>query len=317
MNMKAFSFSRIWHKHHLKWLLVILFTAAVIVVFNPFEAQHEDAVLVPVKPVNIPEGFILYSQPAKSIEVHLKGSRVVFKNMTKGKLEYLLDLSHVNSGEHSFPVVASQFNFPENLKIVSITPEILNLHIGKEAKRAFPIEIVFSGKPAANFQIVGKIARPASVILCGPEHILQSMERIPTKPVEINGVVDSFKKEISLDPPENTRFMQPPGIVVVEITIDEEVVTRLYEGIPVIGKDAFYPYDITPDTLALEIKGPLNILEEFQAEENITVSVDLKGLKPGVYVRRAAVTLPVETSLVSAKPEIFTVKIHDPDNAPE
>jgi hypothetical protein len=39
------------------------------------------------------------------------------------------------------------------------------------------------------------------------------------------------------------------------------------------------------------------------------VLVELKDLNPGVYVRRAAITLPVKTSLVIVEPELFTVKV--------
>jgi hypothetical protein len=39
------------------------------------------------------------------------------------------------------------------------------------------------------------------------------------------------------------------------------------------------------------------------------VLVELKNLSPGVYVRRATITLPVKTTLVKVEPELFTVKI--------
>jgi hypothetical protein len=41
------------------------------------------------------------------------------------------------------------------------------------------------------------------------------------------------------------------------------------------------------------------------------VHVDLKGLKPGTYVRHAVIEPPLDTTLVEAKPEIFTVKVYE------
>jgi len=39
------------------------------------------------------------------------------------------------------------------------------------------------------------------------------------------------------------------------------------------------------------------------------VYVDLKGLPPGTYVKRATITLPVKTALIGVTPEMFTIKI--------
>jgi hypothetical protein len=37
--------------------------------------------------------------------------------------------------------------------------------------------------------------------------------------------------------------------------------------------------------------------------------VDLADLKPGVYVRRASISLPLRITLVKANPELFTVTV--------
>jgi YbbR domain-containing protein len=68
-------------------------------------------------------------------------------------------------------------------------------------------------------------------------------------------------------------------------------------------------YSIMPPTINIEVKGPVNIIEKLHKDKGIEVYVDLKGLKHGVYVRRATITLPVKTTLIGVKPELFTVKI--------
>ena len=53
------------------------------------------------------------------------------------------------------------------------------------------------------------------------------------------------------------------------------------------------------------------MINELYGSNGVQVYVDLKGLKPGVYKKRATITLPVKTTLIDAKPEIFKVKIMD------
>jgi YbbR domain-containing protein len=98
-----------------------------------------------------------------------------------------------------------------------------------------------------------------------------------------------------------------------EIYFAAKVVTKRFAGILVQGQNAPAPYEfnISPGTLTLEIKGPLNIIDNLQPQKDIQVFVELKNLKPGVYVRRATISLPVKTTLVNVEPELFTVKISD------
>jgi hypothetical protein len=46
--------------------------------------------------------------------------------------------------------------------------------------------------------------------------------------------------------------------------------------------------------------------------DDFSVYVDLSKLEPGVYVRRATIALPLNTTLVGVDPEIFTVNVTKP-----
>lgn len=51
------------------------------------------------------------------------------------------------------------------------------------------------------------------------------------------------------------------------------------------------------------------MIEKLSTTEDVEVFLDLKDLKPGVYVRHATIRLPVNITLVDVEPEIFTVKL--------
>jgi YbbR domain-containing protein len=120
---------------------------------------------------------------------------------------------------------------------------------------------------------------------------------------------ESFKKEIALDLSENIKSVAHSGIVLAEIFIKEKIGTKKITDIFVQGKDTEYVYSIKPTAIEIEVKGPVNIVEKLIKDKGVEVYVDLKGLKPGIYIRRATITLPVKTTLISVKPEIFTVTI--------
>ena len=122
----------------------------------------------------------------------------------------------------------------------------------------------------------------------------------------------SFKKETTLDLPESVDIVSGPAPITAQIQIKEMIVTRHFEKIPVSAIDGRYTCAIEPPSIDIDVQGPENTIEKLFNENGIKVHVDVSGLKPGVYVRRAIIELPVNTTLVDGKPEVFTVTICRP-----
>jgi YbbR domain-containing protein len=155
------------------------------------------------------------------------------------------------------------------------------------------------------------LARPPTMLICGPETVVGLVDEIFTKPIDVTARSESFKKEIAVDLARGVEPCFSSNIVQAEIYLAAKVVTKRFAGILVQGQNAPDKFNISPGTLTLEIKGPLNIIDNLQPQKDIQVFVELKNLKPGVYVRRATISLPVKTTLVNVEPELFTVKIID------
>jgi len=256
----------------------------------------------------IPDGLSITGPLLKGIEVRIRCPESLVKTLSKIKSRYLLDLSDINEGVNNIPIRKDGIKLPGGISIINVTPSFLTVKVEKEIKKDLPVIVSFSGKPTSGF-FTYAVTKPSSVMLKGPENILGPIEKIFTKPVDVNGMSESFKKEIALDLPECLDIISFSGIILAEVFIEEQIEAREFKNIPVKGKDSTYTFSITPPTIDIEVKGPVNVLEKLYQENGLEVCIDLKGLKPGVYVRRASIILPVKTILVKVKPEIFTVKI--------
>jgi len=98
------------------------------------------------------------------------------------------------------------------------------------------------------------------------------------------------------------------SLVEVEIIVKEKLVEK-WLNIAIQATGGNYRYVITPASIEILIRGPMNTLKKLAQDNGIQVYVDLEGLKPGTYVRRAVIKPPLNTTLVEAKPEVFTVKV--------
>jgi len=223
----------------------------------------------------------------------------------------VLDLSGVEVGIRSIPIDQDRIPLPKGISIVRVNPSFITVKVEKEIQKEVPVIISFSGKPAPGFIVSSATAKPSSVTLKGPESILAPVVKALSEPIDIKGLSESFKKEIALDLAEDLEGDSPSKLVLAEILIEEKIASRKFNDIPLEGKGTPHIYSITPPAINIEVQGPVNILEKLNTENGLKVYVDLKDLKPGVYVRRATITLPVKTTLVGVKPELFTVKIED------
>ncbi len=142
--------------------------------------------------------------------------------------------------------------------------------------------------------------------------ILKSLEDSKAEeinPIDIAGAAESFKKEITLDLVESVTVLFPAHPIQAQIDIAEKLITRSFKDLPLKGRNTGFSYSITPPVISLDVKGPANIVNVLETSEAFMVYLDLEGLKPGVFVRRATIILPVTTALVGASPEIFTVTL--------
>ncbi|MCD4786898.1 MAG: hypothetical protein K8R09_01615 [Desulfobacterales bacterium] len=296
-------FNKVW-----KWVILCFFLVSCFFLLWHDSPFHETDIFIPIDSGKIPDGLSITDPLLKGIEVRISCPESLVKTLSEIKSRYLLDLSDINEGVNNIPIRKDGIKLPSGISIINITPSFLTLKVEKELKKELPVIVSFSGKPATGF-FTYAVTRPSSVMLKGPENILGPIEKIFTKPIDVNGLSESFKKEIALDLPECLDIISFSGIILAEVYIEEQIVAREFKNIPVKGKDSTYTFSITPPAIDIEIKGPVNLLEKFYQENGLEVCVDLKGLKPGVYVRRASIVLPVKTILVRVKPEIFTVKI--------
>jgi len=306
----------LFYKKQMKWIAAAIALGICVVYLWPASVSRTD-IFIPVAPVNIPEGLILSPPIPKGIELRVSGPSSVIKSLKDHALTYTLDLSHSGVGDGQIPVREDIIALPANVTIEKVTPSFLSVSIEPESLKIVPIKVSLSGKPAAGFRVAKVTVSPAAVTLKGPKSLLDPITDIQTKPVEINGAVESFKKETTLHLAEGISPSGPLEVILVELTIQQKMDTRNISDIRIKGLHSPYPYQISPDRIEIKVKGPENELDKLNAGESIDVHIDLKDLQPGIYMKPATILLPVGITLIQVEPEIFTVEILKKSSANE
>jgi YbbR domain-containing protein len=275
----------------------------------PYVFIQETDIFIPIVSEKVPKGLIVTNMPFKGIEVRIRGLKSITRVLSDMKIRYTIDLSKVNIGINTIPIRKAWVPFPKGVSILKINPDVVTVKVEKEIKKNLPVRISLAGKPAKGFVVVSTKAEPASVMLRGSVDTLGPMDKVSTKHLDITGRSGSFKKKVALDLKESLKGVDSSEIILAHVVIRERVVDKIFNNVVIIGKQTPYVYRIAPPTITIKVKGPSNLIEKLSEDSGIQAYIDLDGLKPGVYKKRATITLPVKITLIDAKPEIFKINI--------
>jgi hypothetical protein len=299
-------------RKYIIWLSLGLCAAGAVLValkMLPDNRVSEKEISAELVITGLPEGLTMTPPAEKFVGARVKGPASLVDALANNQLTCTLNLAGRLPGLTTFPLAAKNFGLSETLRITAIKPESITFRIKTADRKKLPVYIAIAGKPAVGFKVIDSFALPGHVTVAGPESQLARMNRLMTKPITIEGIAESIKKETALDLPAGVRATGIEKAIVADIRIAAKTDRRTFAGIRVIARGSVHTTIFSPPEIALEIEGPANVLAKLNRSADITAYVDLAGLKPGVYVKRASIPLPLSITLVKAKPELFTVTL--------
>jgi YbbR domain-containing protein len=298
-------------------VLIIIFIG---IISGCHSEPEETDLLLPVEFSSIPLNLILTSPSVDKLEIRVSGKREQIETIKAMDLKYSVDLYadlasdpagekvHIDPRTYYVPVLKKRIFIPNGVKILSIRPSYIKVSLEKKVVKSFSVSVPYTGTQATGYVALSAIIEPSTITLTGPQSAIKSIENLKTKPVDLTKAKESFKKKMPVDL-KGLNIESEPAIVTVFIPIEKKQITKIFENIPIELKNAKKKDCVSPSRILLTIKGGHDMLNRKGTKGKIKVSIDVKGLKPGIYVRSAVIDLPLELIMIDAKPEIFTVKI--------
>ena len=178
-------------------------------------------------PVNIdvttppPAGYVTSSESASPDSVVVTGAQ---QQLTGLQARVNLDLSnHKTNVEADVPVLlydthGTQVNNPPWL--TGVTPSTVRVTLivsSSQTSRASAVVPKQTGNPPSGWQLVAITVNPATVVLSGPQELLNALDSVQTTAISLNGVTGTVSRTVSVTPPQGVTA--DPGTVTVTITV--------------------------------------------------------------------------------------------------
>jgi len=280
----------------------------------------ETDLLFPVDFSNIPENMVLTEFHTDKIEIRIRAAPRLMERLNTETIRYPVDLytdlafdpagdfDSIEPGEYLIPVYKKRIPMNPAIKILAVKPAYVSVRLEKKVRKFFQIKVPYTGTPAQGYAALEATTDPSGMELIGPESVIEAMFELKTKPIDLTNVNETFKKKIPLDLEDPSVVSFPDQVVTVTVPLEQQLVSKTVD-IPVLAGNTDFQVKIEPAEIILTIKGPFDKLSSKEVLDRIYAYIDLKDMKPGVYVRHAEIDMPVDLIMTDAGPQVFTIKI--------
>ncbi len=218
--------------------------------------EYETELSMPVRMKNVPDNVVLTSELPSSIKVGVKDRGTVLVNYLWGQTFYplLLDFADYSDKGNHVLIPSSSFSkkitgqLNQSTKLMTIKPDTLEFIYTRGNSKNVPVKLRGSVLPARQYYVSDTIFSPDSVKVYAPKAILDTITAAFTQHVEVEGLSDTLKNQVTILPVKGARFVPDKA----EMTLMADIYAEKSVDVPVIGVN--FPKDKILRTFPTKVK---------------------------------------------------------------
>jgi len=297
-----------------RWLEKLLSFIAAILLWLYVNEQNlpERYITLNLNLKNMPENLTIASPYKNEVIIKIKGKETYIATILNKDFEAFVDLKYSVVGKNVLPVTILK-KTKSKFKIIKIEPEFIEIELDKVEHKKVPVSATIINNPADGYKIVDEIVSAENIVIKGPKSIIDNMNLIRTKPIDIGGVTGSIYKEVEFELPN--EFITPVDFKTakVNITIIKNFKSKIYQNAKVnfinLSKDLKI-LNIENSYAEFKLYGPPLKLEDIENNKNDILFVDLSDIKtPGKYEKKINAKVSEDCQILYIKPSIIKLEI--------
>jgi YbbR domain-containing protein len=132
------------------------------------EASSEIGLEVPLEYRNIPPLLEITGDMTNTVQVRLRGSSNVIKEITARDVATIIDLSKMPRGERIVPLSPQNVQAPFGAEVIRVTPSSVRFYLERTITKAVAVMPTIVGPPDP-YEVVKILVNPSTVEIEGPE----------------------------------------------------------------------------------------------------------------------------------------------------
>jgi len=223
----------------------------------------------------LPDDKVLVSDRLDEVRITVKGPWQRLRKFDERELDRVnLDLRRAPTGD--IPITPDMIHVPSGLTITSVSPRTVRVAFERRVDKLVEVSPQLVGRPQHGYVVAEAKAVPATMKVHGAESTLAALSSVHTHEVSVEGRTESFTTETEVVPPDGVETAGGPSVI-VQVTVEEALVTRKLPGVAVSSPAGWVA---TPATVDVTLTGTLLAVEKARAALQPTVKVSANDTKP-------------------------------------
>ncbi len=195
-------------------ILALAVWVSAITAADPDEVR-EYPQLVPLEIIGQDPGLVIVGNVPTQVTITLRAPHSVWNQLTASdnQVRAILDLSGMQSGEHQVQIQPQVIVRP--VRVVSVTPQNLQINLEQLASISLPIQLSLRGEPAVGYEAGTASLEPAEAVLSGPQSQIQ---RVVLAQIDLS--IAGLRQDVHSNLP--VRIVDAGGKVLNGLTVNPE-----------------------------------------------------------------------------------------------
>jgi YbbR domain-containing protein len=291
---------------------VICLSAAVILfLFYRINSLSDRFVSVPLT-VDVPAGFALASAYPRTVRITLRGDQAAINAILDEDLQASVSLEdRTAAGVYRTAVQVERKGTALDVEPleVRVDPQEISFTLEPLLERRVSIAPDIRGVPAYGYELAGYELTPRTAVLRGPRSRVQAASTLLTEEVDLTGRSGPFTLRVRIVLPDALLGIAGDPFVEFKASIQEAMVSRRFESVPVVVLDAAEGYRPTGSlpTGSVQVQGSQLAIEALQPSQVRLVAEAGSVQRAGTWALTTRPEVPTDVTVLDWSPKEMAV----------
>ena len=274
-------------KRKVKIFLIFLFFSSMSWFINKLSEDYTGRAVFNVVYTNVPDSLLFVGASKDHIDVKLRASGFTFLGFGFKNKTVTIDVSKAQQEEGTYFVPRSGYQLqiekqlPQSMEFMGVDEDdAIVLEIYMLETKKIPVIQRLQVDYSQNYMLEGEVVvQPDSILIQGPEALLDTIISIQTEEKSINNITEDFKEELQLQIPENNLNIKYAATSVFisgkAVRFSEKIIEV---PISVINMPEDFEIKLFPDTVKIVCRAKIDNLKNLEAS-NFRVIADCSAIQ--------------------------------------
>jgi YbbR domain-containing protein len=186
------------------------------------ETSSEIGMEVPLEYRNIPSQLEITGDTTNLVQVRLRGSANVIRQISAKDLSTTIDLSKMRAGDKIVPLSPQNVQAPFGAEVIRVNPSSVRFNLERTVTKTVPVVPTIMGQPSDGFEVGRVLVDTNTVEVEGPESRVNALQSIATSPIRLDRRQGRVEQSVDLDVPDPQIRIAHPGPVNVQVEIQRK-----------------------------------------------------------------------------------------------